>query len=101
MTPDEVRLLDNRYALLFIRGERPVMDDKLDILKHPNVGGSADGRGKPYQHGEADYSIGSGCVAGYRPAPEQSENPESKIEIEVLSELDLQQYFEEMEKQFE
>lgn len=35
MTPDEVRTLDNDYALLFIRGERPVMDKKYDILKHP------------------------------------------------------------------
>ena len=34
MTPDEVRLLDNKYALLFIRGERPIMDEKYDILKH-------------------------------------------------------------------
>ena len=39
MTPDEVRMLDNRYALLFIRGERPVMDEKFDILKHPNIAG--------------------------------------------------------------
>ena len=37
MTPDEVRLLDNDYAILFIRGERPVKDLKYDILKHPNV----------------------------------------------------------------
>ena len=35
--PDEVRMLDNRYALLFVRGERPVMDFKYDIMKHPNV----------------------------------------------------------------
>ena len=33
MTQDEVRMLDNRYALLFIRGERPIMDLKYDILK--------------------------------------------------------------------
>ena len=26
LTPDEVRMLDNRYAILFIRGELPVMD---------------------------------------------------------------------------
>lgn len=32
MTPDEIRRLDNRYALLFIRGERPVRDLKYDIL---------------------------------------------------------------------
>lgn len=28
LAPDEVRMLDNRHALLFIRGERPIMDDK-------------------------------------------------------------------------
>ena len=44
MTPDEVRILDNRYALLFIRGERPVMDFKYDILKHPDVRMTTDGR---------------------------------------------------------
>ena len=46
MTPDEVRMLDNRYALLFIRGERPVMDEKFDILKHPNIALTTDGKGK-------------------------------------------------------
>jgi len=53
MTPDEVRMLDNDYALLFLRGERPVMDRKYNILKHPNVRLSADGKGKPYIHGGA------------------------------------------------
>ena len=52
LTPDEVRLLDNQYAILFIRGERPVMDFKYDILKHPNVAMTADGKEKPYRHGE-------------------------------------------------
>ena len=46
MTPDEVRMLDNRYAILFIRGERPILDEKFDILKHPNVGLTTDGNGK-------------------------------------------------------
>lgn len=53
MTPDEVRLLDNKYALLFIRGERPIMDEKFDILKHPNVALTADGSAGAYKHGEA------------------------------------------------
>ena len=52
MTPDEVRMLDNRQSLLFIRGERPVMDLKYDIMKHPNVSFSADGKAEPYVHGE-------------------------------------------------
>ena len=45
LTPDEVRMLDNRYALLFIRGERPVKDFKFDIMKHPNVSLTEDGKG--------------------------------------------------------
>ena len=50
MTPDEVRTLDNDYALLFIRGERPVMDKKYDILKHPNIKLTEDGGATPYVH---------------------------------------------------
>jgi type IV secretion system protein VirD4 len=59
MTPDEVRLLDNKYALLFIRGERPVMDFKYNILKHPNVRLSTDGGAKPYIHGGTENAIAS------------------------------------------
>lgn len=51
MNPEEVRLLDNKYALLFIRGERPIVDYKYNILKHPNVEYTTDGKGKPYIHG--------------------------------------------------
>ena len=54
MTPDEIRRLDNRYALLFIRGERPVRDLKYDILKHPNIRKSQDGGAEPYIHGNFD-----------------------------------------------
>jgi len=56
MTPDEVRMLDNKYALLFIRGERPVMDLKYDIMKHPNVELTADGHGEAYTHGKKRYN---------------------------------------------
>ena len=59
LTPDEVRMLDNRYALLFIRGERPIQDFKYDILKHPNVKLTTDGGTAPYQHGEDTHSIAS------------------------------------------
>lgn len=57
MTPDEVRMLDNRYALLFIRGERPVEDLKYDIMKHPNIRYTTDGGAEPYRHGEDVFSI--------------------------------------------
>ena len=57
LTPDEVRMLDNRYALLFIRGERPVMDLKYNILRHPFIGYTTDGGAKPFLHGEDTRSI--------------------------------------------
>ena len=61
LTPDEVRMLDNRYALLFIRGERPVMDEKYDILKHPNIALTEDGGAAPYEHGgDRPPGIGQG-----------------------------------------
>lgn len=57
LMPDEVRMLDNRYALLFIRGERPIMDEKFEILKHPNVGLTTDGKAQPYQHGGTENAV--------------------------------------------
>ena len=57
LTPDEVRMLDNRYAILFIRGELPVMDLKYDILKHPAVDLTADGKGGIYQHGKVTSNV--------------------------------------------
>lgn len=50
LTPDEVRTLDNDYAILFIRGEKPVIDRKYDILKHPNIKRTEDGGAAPYVH---------------------------------------------------
>ena len=57
LTPDEVRMLDNQYAILFIRGERPVLDLKYDILKHPNVALTADGKAGVYKHGEVKSDV--------------------------------------------
>ena len=57
LTPDEVRMLDNQYAILFIRGERPVLDFKYNILKHPNVAMTADGNAGVYTHGEVKSDV--------------------------------------------
>ncbi|MGN1028655.1 MAG: VirD4-like conjugal transfer protein, CD1115 family [Bacilli bacterium] len=57
LTPDEVRLLDNRYAILFIRGERAVIDFKYDILKHPNVLYTTDGQALAYNHGKTNNEV--------------------------------------------
>ena len=89
MTPDEVRMLDNRYALLFIRGERPVMDEKYDILKHPNVALSADGKGKPYRHGEVTEAVATISIVD---SLEGLEIPEELLntEYKLLSEEELE-----------
>lgn len=57
MTPAEVRMLDNRYAILFIRGERPVIDLKYDILKHPNLKYTEDGGAEPFIYGEENLLL--------------------------------------------
>ena len=50
MTPDEVRMLDNQKAIVLIRGERPVLDDKYKFLKHPNIRHTPYGGAAPYIH---------------------------------------------------
>ena len=50
LTPDEIRLLDNRKSILFIRGERPIMDDKYDLKKHVNFRYTEDGGASPYDY---------------------------------------------------
>ncbi len=52
MTPDEIRLMDNRYALLLIRGERPILDEKFDFKRHPHMGETTYGGAAPYAHNE-------------------------------------------------
>lgn len=93
MTPDEVRMMDNRYALLFIRGERPVMDEKYNPLKHPNVALTALGGAPTYEHGKTDHvtaTISIGTVTESEP-PE----PETAVDdtMELLSNEEIEALF--------
>ena len=45
-----MRLLDNKNELIFLRGERAMMDKKYEILKHPNIKFTLDGGAMPYHH---------------------------------------------------
>lgn len=56
LTPDEVRMLDNRYAILFVRGERAMMDLKYDLMKHPNVKYTEDGGAGSYDYAASPLS---------------------------------------------
>lgn len=87
LTADEVRLLDNDYALLFIRGERPIFDKKYDILKHPNVEYTKDGSAEAYQHGLIRHNIEN-----------WQDITLTDYEYELYSEQDLQEYFALQEK---
>ena len=90
LTADEVRLLDNDYALLFIRGERPIFDKKYDILKHPNIKYTKDGKALLYHHGVIKHNF---------------ENWQDIVlsdnEYELYSEEDMEEYFAEIEKNTE
>lgn len=56
LTPDEVRLLDNKKALLFIRGFPAVMDKKYDLNRHPNIRMTVNGGYPRYVHKARSYS---------------------------------------------
>ena len=92
LTPDEVRMLDNRYALLFIRGERPVMDEKYDILKHPNIALTEDGGAAPYEHGGTENAVATLSFAGVD-AETLFEPNEPIPDYELLSDEDIEALF--------
>ena len=93
MTPDEVRMLDNRYALLFIRGERPVKDLKFDILKHPFVKDTADGDAGPYLHGQERDAVAA-IELFYGELEEEMMTETRQTEYELLSEEELQKLYD-------
>ena len=92
LAPDEVRMLDNRYALLFIRGERPVMDEKYDILKHPNIALTEDGGAAPYEHGGTENAVATLSFAGAA-AETLFEFNEPIPDYELLSDEDIEALF--------
>ena len=95
LTPDEVRMLDNRYALLFIRGERPVRDKKFNIIMHPNVGLTTDGGAKPYSHGSAERAVATIHFTNVDKKHAMA-IPQRHVDLEryeLLSEADIEEQF--------
>ena len=90
LTADEVRLLDNDYALLFIRGELPILDKKYNILKHPKVTFTKDGNGQSYEHGKIH-----GLIDNWQ------DIIISDNDYELLSDEDMEEYFNQLEKKKE
>ncbi len=98
LMPDEVRMLDNRYALLFIRGERPVRDLKYDILKHPNVDLSADGGAQPFEHGIEDHSSMTIRYEGFDEETNAEESASSESQLEIYSSEEIEELLERLEE---
>ena len=93
LTPDEVRTLDNRYALLFIRGEAAVMDTKINPLRHPNSKHTPLAGAAPYIHGELTHSAGSFSFGGVISQETVELPPVSVGNYEILSSDELIEKF--------
>lgn len=89
-------MLDNQYALLFIRGERPVMDLKYDLMKHPNIALTEDGGAEPYVHGTAESAVGTIRLEDALPdaAKAKAEDLLQTGDYELLSEEDVETLFD-------
>ena len=99
MTPDEVRMLDNRYGILFIRGEYPVMDLKYDLMKHPKIAFTEEGGAQPFIHGRDTRSLATVKLVGDDPAlRDKAIDIETLVEetheFEVLSNEELEDLYQ-------
>ena len=94
LTPDEVRMLDNKYAILFVRGERPIKDLKYNILKHPNVSLTTDGKAKPYEHGKTDNAVATITIDYNIENYDFIDFEDIKDNYEIISSEDMDDYLE-------
>ena len=93
LTPDEVRMLDNNLALLFIRGEPPLMDEKYDLLKHPNVKYTTDGGAPAYTHGGTENAVADMAIGSLTPG-DLANIQEPETLCELLSDEDMEKIFQ-------
>ena len=93
MTPDEVRMLDNNLALLFIRGEAPLMDEKYDLLKHPNIKYTTDGGAPVYAHGGTENAVADMVIGRLTPG-DLANIQEPETLYELLSDEDMENIFQ-------
>ena len=102
LTADEVRMLDNQYAILFIRGERPIKDLKFNLLKHPNTMETPDGKGLPYNYGNISNSIGTiELEYGKKNLTTNKEVSETFDNYELISDEEIDTYILELEGLYE
>lgn len=111
-TPDEVRKLDNKKCIIFIRGFDPILDNKYIPFAHPMFNQTADGKGKPYIHeiksnqvliGSPFEILSQKAVKYYENQKEKGENvyiDDLKYEeFMLLGEMELSHRFTSLEEQ--
>lgn len=94
LMPDEVRMINNKQCVLFIRGERPIIDLKFDIKKHPNINFTPDGNGKNYYHGTTNESIGEVSISLIDENTEFNEIEKIKNKYEVIYSEEIDDFLE-------
>ena len=86
-------MLDNNLALLFIRGEAPLMDEKYDLLKHPNIKYTTDGGAPVYSHGGTENAVADMVIGRLTPGDFANiQEPETLYEL--LSDEDMENIFQ-------
>lgn len=104
LTPDEVRMLDNHYGILFIRGEYPVMDLKYDLMKHPKIAFTEDGGAEPFIHGRDTRSELTISLVGNEPelrdkAIDMEDLVKEQHDFVILSNEELEEIYLKKENQ--
>lgn len=100
-------MLDDDKAILMIRGEKPIIDKKYNILKHPNVKYTTDGQAKPYRHGNTDrantsiYQLKEDEIDIHEIKNIKEDIQTIKITTELLSEEEIEDYFLKEEYEYE
>ena len=113
-TPDEVRKLDNKKCIIFIRGFDPILDNKYVPFAHPMFNQTADGKGEPYVHqidvkntlvGPPFEILSKRAVEHYEKLQKKGENVYidslSYEEFMMLGDLELGRRFSELEEESE
>ena len=113
-TPDEVRKLDNKKCIIFIRGFDPILDNKYIPFAHPMFNQTADGKGEPYVHqidadshliGPPFEILSQKAVEHYMKLQKKGENiyidTLTYDEFMLLGDLELSRRFSELEEESE
>jgi len=82
-----------RRPLLLTRGEPPLMDEKYELLKHPNVKYTTDGGAPAYAHGGTENAVAGLTISRLTPG-DLANLKEPDVTCELLSDEDMEKIFQ-------